>query len=107
MSFVLAQSYFQYILEHGLKTKVKSSCMNRMTVFKYDVKSSVLVAIKCFANKLLELVSSTEVDYGFGHEYIEVQAITNFIQSINQFYFLLSATSSMPLALYNGTHTLV
>ena len=28
-------------------------------------------------------------------------------QSINQFYFLLSATSSMPLALYNGTHTLV
>ena len=26
-------------------------------------------------------------------------------QSINQFYFLLSATSSMPLALYNGTHT--
>ena len=28
-------------------------------------------------------------------------------QTINQFYFLLSATSSMPLALYNGTHTLV
>ena len=28
------------------------------------------------------------------------------IQSINQFYFLLSATSSMPLALYIGTHTL-
>ena len=28
------------------------------------------------------------------------------IQSINQFYFLLSITSSMPLALYNGTHTL-
>ena len=28
-------------------------------------------------------------------------------QSINQFFFLLSATSSMPLALYNGTHTLV
>ena len=27
-------------------------------------------------------------------------------QSINQFYFLLSTTSSMPLALYNGTHTL-
>ena len=30
-----------------------------------------------------------------------------FNQSINQFYFLLSATSSMPLALYNGTQTLV
>ena len=28
-------------------------------------------------------------------------------QSISQFYFLLSATSSMPLALYNGAHTLV
>ena len=28
-------------------------------------------------------------------------------QSINQFYFLLSATSWMPLALYSGTHTLV
>ena len=34
----------------------------------------------------------------------------NCCQSINQsisFYFLLSATSSMHLALYNGTHTLV
>ena len=29
------------------------------------------------------------------------------ISIISQFYFLLSATSSMPLALYNGTHTLV
>ena len=28
-------------------------------------------------------------------------------QLINLFYFLLSSTSSMPLALYNGTHTLV
>ena len=28
-------------------------------------------------------------------------------QSVNQFYFLLNATSSMPLVLYNRTHTLV
>ena len=36
--------------------------------------------------------------------WVEVYMIN---QSINQFYFLLSATSSMPLVLYNGTHTLV
>ena len=36
--------------------------------------------------------------------YEHVQTCT-FNQSINQFYFLLSATSPMPLALHNGTHT--
>ena len=35
----------------------------------------------------------------------EFHCVQNINQSINQFYFLLSATSSMPLALYNGTHT--
>ena len=37
--------------------------------------------------------------------YMYIYIIIN--QSINQFYFLLSVTSSMPLALCHGTHTLV
>ena len=37
-----------------------------------------------------------------------VKLIMSFIlQRYKGIYFLLSATSSMPLALYNGTHTLV
>ena len=41
------------------------------------------------------------------HAYKQTKDNRIFNQSINQFYILLSATSSMPLALYNGTHTLV
>ena len=43
----------------------------------------------------------------FGHCTVDVNKNLFINQSINQFYFLLSATSSMPLALYNGTYTLV
>ena len=55
---------------------------------------------------LVETTSFMALNYIFAHLLAAISTL-NINQSINQFYFLLSATSLMPLALYNGTHTLV
>ena len=94
----------QRVIIHGSSSKwgripagvPQGAVLGPLAFFIYinDITENIKSNIKLFADDTSLYVTIDED---------AVTATPN--QSINQFYFFLSATSSMPLALYNGTHT--